>query len=125
MAENREGEPLAAERQQILDGLKADFEQAYRLVDPDLGEMDIHTSFMAMGADSLALLQISQGLQERFGVKVPFRLLMEEVSTLDALATHLAEQMADQIPPQAQVAVPQASDSVPPTAAPAGRPEAG
>jgi amino acid adenylation domain-containing protein/non-ribosomal peptide synthase protein (TIGR01720 family) len=47
------------------------------------------TSFIEMGADSLLLLQMSQAIQKRLGVKVPFRALLEEYAYLDALLDHV------------------------------------
>src|SRR5436190_12353549 len=52
-------------------------------------EIEIHTPFLELGADSLFLLQISQRIQDRFGVKLPFRLLMEKVPTVDAVAAYI------------------------------------
>ena len=51
--------------------------------------IDSTVSFIDMGADSLFLLQMSQSLESQFGVKVPFRLLLDDVSTIEALAAHL------------------------------------
>src|SRR6185295_241148 len=56
-------------------------------------EIDIHTSFLELGADSLFLLQISQRIQDRFGVNLPFRLLMEKVSTVDAVADYIDDKL--------------------------------
>src|SRR3954468_8359089 len=39
----------------------------------EVGRIDAATSFLDLGADSLGLLQISQVVQDRFGIKVPFR----------------------------------------------------
>ncbi len=46
-------------------------------------------SFFDLGFDSLLLLQICQGIKVKFGVDVAFRLLVEEYSTIDALAGYL------------------------------------
>jgi amino acid adenylation domain-containing protein len=70
------------------------------------------TAFLELGVDSLLLLQASRALEEGFGVKVPFRAFMEELSTVDALAAHLdAELPADAFPAPAEEVPP------PPTAA--------
>ena len=58
----------------------------------ELHEIDVHTSFLEMGADSLSLLRVSQTLQDKFNVKIPFRLLLEELSTIDELATHIVRE---------------------------------
>src|SRR6185369_8462523 len=43
-------------------------------------------SFFDLGFDSLMLIQISQGIKNRFGVEVAFRLLIEDYPTIEALA---------------------------------------
>ena len=47
------------------------------------------TSFLELGLDSLFLTQASSAIQRTFRVKVAFRDLLEELSTLDALAARL------------------------------------
>lgn len=57
-------------------------------------EIDIDASFFTMGADSLILLQVSQLVREKFGIKIPFRLLFEEFPTLRTLAMHINEHLS-------------------------------
>jgi glutamate-1-semialdehyde aminotransferase/acyl carrier protein len=65
----------------------------------DSDELDVHMSFLEMGADSLSLLQVSQEIQEKFGLKVHFRLLLEDLDTISALANYLdAELPPEEIP---------------------------
>jgi len=76
-------------------------------------------SFLEMGYDSLFLTQVAQKIQSRTKVKITFRQLLGDYSTIPALAAHLAEQM----PPAPAVATPPAvpAQAVP---APAGTPAA-
>jgi glutamate-1-semialdehyde aminotransferase/acyl carrier protein len=46
-------------------------------------------TFLELGIDSLSLLQASQSIHQRLGVKVPFRSLLDELSSVDVLAAHL------------------------------------
>ncbi len=46
-------------------------------------------TLLELGFDSLFLTQVALALQKSFGVKVAFRQLFEELSTLEALAAHL------------------------------------
>lgn len=62
---------------------------------------DAQTSFLEMGYDSLFLTQVAQKIQSKTKVKVTFRQLLGDFSTLPRLAAHLAEQM-----PAAPVAAP-------------------
>lgn len=55
-------------------------------------------TFIEMGLDSLLLTQASQAIQNRFRVKVTFRQLMENLSTLDELAAHLDAQLPQDSP---------------------------
>lgn len=63
-----------------------------QLLGIDAGTIDDQSTFLSIGADSLLLLQASQRIQHTFGVKVPFRVLLEEYSTIEQLAAFLKEQ---------------------------------
>jgi amino acid adenylation domain-containing protein len=54
-----------------------------------LADSDTSASFLEMGFDSLFLTQVSQVLQGKFGLRITFRQLLDQVSTLDALAAYL------------------------------------
>ncbi|HEX8128486.1 MAG TPA: aminotransferase class III-fold pyridoxal phosphate-dependent enzyme [Pyrinomonadaceae bacterium] len=83
-----------------------------RLFGRDASELDIHTPLINMGADSLFLLQASQAIKKTFDVKVPFRLLLEELSTIAVLAEHLE----GKLPPEFAAANP-TRDTAPAAAA--------
>ncbi|GAB3356723.1 amino acid adenylation domain-containing protein [Lysobacter tyrosinilyticus] len=62
----------------------------------DLSEADADANFMELGLDSLMLTQVSLQLQKAFGVKVTFRQLMSECSSIGRLVEMLeAEVPAD------------------------------
>src|SRR5947208_13308761 len=46
-------------------------------------------TFMELGFDSLFLTQVSQALDQRFGVRIAFADLLEKYPTLQLLAEHL------------------------------------
>ena len=72
-------------------------------------EIDPTASFMELGFDSLFLTQATQELQNKFGVKITFRQLLDQESTVSALARYLDSKM----PPDAvQVAVPRPAPAV-------------
>jgi hypothetical protein len=50
------------------------------------------------------LMQLSQNLETTFGVKVPFRRLFAELSTVTALAAHLERELPAPPPPAAGLA---------------------
>lgn len=51
--------------------------------------LDTNINFLEMGADSLLLLQANKLIQDKFQVKIPFRSLLEEFTTIEELAFHL------------------------------------
>lgn len=55
----------------------------------DLSAADGTTDLLEMGLDSLLLTQAALLFQRKFGVAISFRQLMEELNSLDAIASHL------------------------------------
>ncbi|MFL5541705.1 MAG: type I polyketide synthase, partial [Longimicrobiaceae bacterium] len=68
-----------------------------RLLGTEPARLDPAGSFLELGADSLLLMQASRTLESTFGVRVPFRRLLEELSTIESLAEHL-EREAPELP---------------------------
>jgi amino acid adenylation domain-containing protein len=81
-------------------------------------------TFLEMGFDSLSLSQVAQRLQGRFKVKIAFRQLLGELSTIPALAAFIRQQTpASPInPASATAALPVAAAEPPAPAAAAGAP---
>ena len=59
----------------------------------DLGTVDAHSSFIALGLDSLTLTLAATQIKRAFGVAPTFRQLMETHRNFDALATFLNDAM--------------------------------
>lgn len=59
----------------------------------DLSAAGNSSTFLDLGFDSLFLTQMTQALQTKFHVKVTFRQLMSDLSSLDALAQYLEEKL--------------------------------
>ena len=57
----------------------------------EVSDLDREATFLELGFDSLFLIQFSQELKQRFGVKVTFRQLIEEVTSVDALISHIVD----------------------------------
>jgi amino acid adenylation domain-containing protein len=74
------------------------------------GPESFDSSFLELGFDSLFLTQVTQALQRRFGVKVTFRQIVEQYSSICALADRLDSILpADAFPeetPQPAAALP-------------------
>ncbi|MET0649249.1 MAG: aminotransferase class III-fold pyridoxal phosphate-dependent enzyme [Pyrinomonadaceae bacterium] len=64
-----------------------------RLFGSGAQEVPTDVPLIELGVDSLFLLQTSQVIKNEFGVKIPFRLLLEELSTVEAVAEHLDERL--------------------------------
>ncbi|MDB6121125.1 MAG: amino acid adenylation protein [Pedosphaera sp.] len=56
-------------------------------------ETDFSTSFLEMGFDSLFLTQASQAFQQKFGVKITFRQMLDDLSTVAALADYIDQKL--------------------------------
>lgn len=63
-----------------------------------LAPADISTSFLELGLDSLFLSQVAQRLDTGFGLKIKFRQLLGDLSTIPALSAFIAAQL----PPEAE-----------------------
>jgi len=61
-------------------------ELAGNLTGEPVGAADDETSFVALGLDSLALTQAALELERRYGLKLKFRRLMEDLDTIAKLA---------------------------------------
>lgn len=61
------------------------------LLGENLAEADAGATFLELGFDSLVLTQASQGIEKKFGVRVPFGQLMAKLSTFNTLTAHLDE----------------------------------
>ncbi|HET6976585.1 MAG TPA: MupA/Atu3671 family FMN-dependent luciferase-like monooxygenase [Pyrinomonadaceae bacterium] len=70
---------------------------AYKLIGVQTSEKDIHVSFFDLGVDSLLIIQFTQAIQEQCGLRIPFRLLFEELTTLDTVARYLDEQLPSEM----------------------------
>lgn len=103
--------PTSARTPRIASLLQSTFGLLFA-VDP--ASIDANTTFLEMGADSLFLLQASQAIQNTFGIRLPFRLLLEELSTIQILATYIDQQL----PPE-EHAVPMPKPPLPAAAIPA------
>ncbi len=62
-------------------------------------ELDPAAPFVALGADSLILLQAAQSVERAFGLRIPFRRLVEEHHSVAALADHLLRELPPPPPP--------------------------
>ena len=69
---------------------------------------DDSASFTELGFDSLFLTQASQAIQSKFGVKVTFRQMLGDLSSVAALASHLDKELPATAPTTSAPVVPTA-----------------
>lgn len=91
-------------QERIISQLKSVSERSFGIAPENI---DIHVSFFEMGADSLALLQVSQAIQDIFHIKIRFRLLIDQYSTIGALAEYIEKELPPEIYETTPVTVPQ------------------
>jgi amino acid adenylation domain-containing protein len=73
----------------------------------DVSQIEANTTFLDMGFDSLFLTQVTQAIQGKFGLKVTFRQLLDQQSTLEALASFIDERLpADAFPDETRPTAP-------------------
>lgn len=114
-----DAQPVVAERkirlQPIVAGL---FEELSGIA---TGVEAYDTSFLELGFDSLFLTQVTQALQRRFKIKVTFRQIVEEFSSIRALSEHLDSKLpADAFPAEAPQAAPASTSVAAPAVLPVG-----
>ena len=80
----------------------------------DVADLDPNSGFLELGLDSLFLTQASNAIQKQFGAKIPIRALLEDCSTLNALAARLDKLLPPDLAPAATAAVPATTPSAQP-----------
>jgi amino acid adenylation domain-containing protein len=78
-----------------------------------LAESDSAATFLEMGFDSLFLTQVTQALQAKFELKITFRQLLDQESTLEALSAFVDAKLPAGAFPGAQVSAPAVADTRP------------
>ncbi len=86
--------PSASRKERIAEKAKAII-QTLSGIDPS--QLGPTTLFLELGFDSLFLTQVSQAVQQQFGVKVTFRQLIADLSSVGAIAEYLDQKL----PPEA------------------------
>jgi glutamate-1-semialdehyde aminotransferase/acyl carrier protein/pimeloyl-ACP methyl ester carboxylesterase len=76
----------------------------------ELSRLNRSATFLELGFDSLFLIQLSQRIKRRLGVKVAFRQLIEDVATVDGLLEYLASNAPEKA--ASPVPVPSGSGSI-------------
>jgi amino acid adenylation domain-containing protein len=81
-----EGDANLSPKEALIAQIKHLLEESSGL---ELADASPEETFLEMGLDSLFLTQVATSLSRKFGVKISFRQLNEEVPNLDKLADHI------------------------------------
>ncbi|MES2391919.1 MAG: amino acid adenylation domain-containing protein [Acidobacteriota bacterium] len=101
-----EASPVAGETASRTERLRAEAAAVFAdLSGIEIRAEEMELSFLELGLDSLFLTQATLSLQKKFGVKVTFRQLMEQCSSIVSLADHLDALMPPDAPKVATPAV--------------------
>src|SRR5436853_1622857 len=90
-----------------LDRILSDLRSAFaRVSGIDIEELNVDATLLELGVDSLAMIQASQVIKSTLGVKVPFRLLIEDNPSIRSLAAYVDSELPPEGPPAQPVAEP-------------------
>ncbi|QQR87450.1 MAG: amino acid adenylation domain-containing protein [Flavobacteriales bacterium] len=81
-----DADPSLSPKDQLVQQIKNLLEESSGL---ELAEASNEETFLEMGLDSLFLTQVATSLSKKFGVKISFRQLNEDLANLDKLADHI------------------------------------
>ncbi len=70
-------------------------EQIAGLLEVSPEQIDVHASFISLGADSIVLLEAIQRIELTFGVKVGMQQFFEALDTIDSLSLYLLDQCGE------------------------------
>lgn len=87
--------PIPAAEREVTVSARTDVEVRLVKMTADAGgvamtDVGVDTSFIELGLDSIALLQLTQMIEDEFGVTVAFRALFHELPTVSRLAASIA-----------------------------------
>ena len=86
--------PVMTRKDNVLQELKSILHELSGLDEADL---DPSKSFVEMGFDSLFLTQVSLAFSNRFNTKITLRLILEGLTSLEALASYLDEHLPEEV----------------------------
>ena len=112
MSERDKSSARPEQREGIRSRLKTIFADLSGL---DTASFDGSDSFLDLGFDSLFLTQVTQELRTQFQVQITFRQLLDDVSTLDALASYIDAHLGPDEPAKSEPAPLTQSAQVQPT----------
>ena len=70
-------------------------------------------TFLELGFDSLFLTRLVAEMKKRFGVRVLFRRLFEDLTTIEQIASHLAQEAPSRFAPPAGPSPTRATETIP------------
>ncbi len=91
--------------QRVLSLVRGLVEESSAIVATD---EDLQTNLFELGMDSLMLMEMSQNVEKRLGVKLPYNLFFDQASTIEKL-THLLAESIPEVADEVQPSLPETS----------------
>lgn len=85
---------MLSKKQEILDNLKNVIATVY---ESDSSEVDILSTFLEMGLDSISIIQVKQLVKNEYQMDIPVDRLFSDISNLDKLADFIQEKLPSDI----------------------------
>lgn len=79
-------------REKILEQIRSQTSSLLGFDDPS--ELDVNSSLLEMGADSIAMMEAVAGIKKTYGIQIAIRQFFEELTTLDALASYIDQNLS-------------------------------
>jgi amino acid adenylation domain-containing protein len=78
----------------MIDKVLLDLKNIFaRIAGITVDQVEVDVTLLELGVDSLTMIQATQTIQTTLGVKIPFRVLLEDNPTLTGLAAYIVDQM--------------------------------
>ncbi|WP_224360429.1 non-ribosomal peptide synthetase/type I polyketide synthase [Hyalangium versicolor] len=80
----------SARRNEIVSSMR---QMLVEILHSEQSEVSPHVAFLEMGADSISLVELVQRLETKYKQEISLRALFEELTTIDALASHIEQRL--------------------------------
>ena len=95
---------MPTRKERLIREISAILEEASGM---DFSNADVHAGFIEQGLDSLFLTQVALTISKKYGIKVSFRQLNDELSSLENLSSYLDSQLPAEVMAPAPASVAQ------------------
>nr|ALT22105.1 nonribosomal peptide synthetase [Anabaena sp. XPORK13A] len=86
---------VSERREAILEQIRAQTSILLGFDDPS--ELDINSSLLEMGADSIAMMEAVAKIKKTYGIQIAIRQFFEDLTNIDALATYIDQNLPPEV----------------------------